>query len=70
MIKNELLTVYEFQVYELFIFIVASLSTGHPVQVLNDILKPVSQSVYVLRNKKLELAIETVSFNKMYQQSL
>ena len=70
MIKNELPTVHEFHVYELFKFIVASLSTGHPVQVLNDILKPVSQSDYYLRNKKHELAIEPVSFNKMYRQSL
>ena len=70
MIENELPTVHEFHVYELFKFIVASLSTGHPVQVLNDILKPVSQSDYYLRNKKLELAIEPVSYNKMYRQSL
>ena len=59
MIKNELPTVHEFHVKELFKFIVASLSTGHPVQLLNEILKPVSQSDYYLRNKKLELAIES-----------
>ena len=70
MIKNELPTVLEFHVYELFKFIVASPSTGHPVQVLNDILKLVSQSDYYLRNKKLELAIEPVSYNKMYRLSL
>ena len=40
MIKNDLPTVHEFNVYELFKFLMASLSTRHPVQVLNDILKP------------------------------
>ena len=70
MTKNELPTVHEFHVYELFKFIVAALSTGHPVPELNDILKPVSQSDYDLRSKKLELAIEPVSYNKMYRQSL
>ena len=51
-------------------FKVALPSTDHPVEVLNYILKSVSQNNHHLRNKKPELTIEPVSYIDMYRRSL